>query len=136
PNLFDVLGERAGLGRSFLPTDGRPNEPQVALLSYSLWQRRFGGDSAIIGRDILINSVPRTVIGIMRDGMRFPDAPVGYASARADLWIANTYETTRALNQRGNQNLVILGRRTPTATSAEIARDIEATKARFKREFP
>jgi predicted permease len=136
PNLFDVLGERAVIGRAFLPTDGRPNEPQIAVLSHALWLRRFGGDSGIIGRQISINAIPRTVVGIMREGMRFPDSPVGYASARADLWLANTYETTRTPNQRGNQNLVVVARMAPGATQAAIDRDRAATVARFKREFP
>jgi predicted permease len=136
PNLFDVLGERAVVGRAFLPTDGRPNEAQVVVLSHALWLRRFGGDSGIIGQQIVINAVPRTVVGVMRDGMRFPDSPVGYAGERADLWIANSLETTRTVNQRGNQNLVVLGRRASGATDADLTRDIAATVARFKREFP
>ena len=136
PNLFDILGERAVVGRGFLPADGAPNEAQVAIISHALWQRRFASDSAIIGRQIVINAIPRTVVGIMREGMRFPDAPVGYASARSDLWLANNGEAARAPNQRGNQNLVILGRLAPGATPAALERDRAATVARFKREIP
>ena len=136
PNLFDILGERAALGRTFLPTDGAPNEAQVAILSHALWQRRFGGDSGIVGRQIVVNDIPRTVVGVMREGMRFPDAPVGYASARSDLWIANNGEAARTPNQRGNQNLVIVARMAPGATPAALERDRIATVARFKREIP
>jgi predicted permease len=135
PNLFDVLGERAAVGRAFLPTDGRPGQAQVAVISHALWQRRFSADTALIGGQIVINDVPRTVIGVMRDGMRFPDSPVGYASAKTDVWIANSAELLRVPEQRGNQNLVVLGRMAPNATSAMIERDRAATVARFKREF-
>jgi predicted permease len=136
PNLFDVLGERAFLGRAFIPTEGRPNEPRVVVLSYSLWKRRFGGDSSIVGKQIILNDIPRTVVGVMRDGMRFPDGPVGYASARTDIWTCDTQEATRTPNQRGNQNLVVLGRLAPNATQAQVERDLAATIARFKRELP
>lgn len=136
PDLFEVLGVRATVGRAFLPTDGRPNEPQVAVLSHALWQRRFGGDSSVIGKTIVINAVPRTVVGVMGQGMRFPDSPIGYAKGRADLWIANTFETTRTVEQRGNQNLVVVGRMAPGATWAQVERDVAVTGARFRREHP
>src|SRR5688572_10773767 len=84
----------------------------------------------------MINAIPRTVVGVMGEGIRFPDSPVGYAKPKADLWIANTFETTRTPQQRGNQNLVIVGRVAPGATRAQIDRDLAATSERFKREFP
>jgi putative ABC transport system permease protein len=134
PNLFEVLGVRPILGRGFLPTDGRPNETPVAVLSHALWLRRFGGDSGIIGKQVVLNAVPRTVVGVMAEGMRFPDGPVGYAKAKAEMWVANTLETTRTPNQRGNQNLIVIGRMGPGTTRAMVARDLAAVDARFKRE--
>ena len=136
PNLFDVLGVRPVLGRSFLPTDGRPNDALVVVLSHALWQRRFGGDRDVIGKTLVLNSIPRTIVGVMGEGMRFPDSPVGHAKAKADLWAATTMETTRTPNQRGNQNLVIVGRMREGATRAELDRDLAAVNARFKRELP
>ncbi|HEY6220602.1 MAG TPA: ABC transporter permease, partial [Gemmatimonadaceae bacterium] len=136
PNLFDVLGEHTVVGRDFLPSDGRPNEQLVVIISHALWTRRYGGDSSIIGKDIVVNAFPRRVVGIMRPGFRFPDAPIQYESARADIWIANTLETTRTPEQRGNQNLIVLGRIARGATPAMVDRDLKATVARFKRELP
>ena len=136
PNLFDVLGVRPILGRSFLPTDGRPNDALVVILSHAFWQRRYGGDSSIIGKTLILNSLPRTIVGVMGEGMRFPDSPVNHARAKADLWAATTMETTRTPNQRGNQNLVIVGRQRPGATRADLDRDLAAVTARFKREDP
>jgi putative ABC transport system permease protein len=136
PNLFDVLGVRPILGRSFLPTDGRPNDALVVILSHALWQRRYGGDSSVIGKTLVLNDFPRTIVGVMGPDMRFPDSPVGYAGAKADLWAANTFETTRTPNQRGNQNLVVVGRMREGATQADLTRDLAALDARFKREYP
>ena len=136
PNLFDVLGVRPILGRAFLPTDGRPGETPVAILSHSLWVRRFGSDSGIIGRQVVLNAIPRTVVGVMGEGMRFPDGPVGYAKAKAEMWVANTLETTRTPDQRGNQNLVVIGRMREGATRATLDRDLAALDARFRRQEP
>jgi predicted permease len=134
PNFFDVLGVKPALGRSFLPTDGRPNDALVVILSNALWQRRYGGDPDIIGKTLVLNSFPRTIVGVMGEGMRFPDSPVNHARAKADLWVANTLETTRTPNQRGNQNLVILARMREGASQAELDRDLRAVTARFKRD--
>jgi predicted permease len=53
------------MGRTFLPEEDRPGGPRVAILTAGLWKRRFGGDSAIIGRTVRLNSEPFTVIGVM-----------------------------------------------------------------------
>lgn len=136
PNLFEVIGAGFALGRGFLPGDGAPSSQGVAVLSHALWQRRFGGDSTIIGKEIAINAVPRMVVGVMAEGMRFPDSPVGHAKQPADVYIANTLETTRTPEQRGNQNLVVVGRMRDGATRAAIDRDLDAVSTRFKREYP
>src|ERR1043165_1320464 len=63
-NLFDLLGVPAMLGRTFVPDDDRLGT-HVVLLSYSLWQRRFGSDPSVIGRAITLNGESYTVIGVM-----------------------------------------------------------------------
>ena len=136
PNLFDVLGVRPVIGRSFLPTDGRPGDALVVILSHALWQRRYGGDPNVVGKTLVLNDFPRTIVGVMPPNMRFPDSPVGFAKAKADIWVANTLETTRTPDQRGNQNLVVVGRMRDGATMADLNRDLAAVDARFKRQEP
>src|SRR5437660_662243 len=68
-NLFDLLGVPALLGRTFVPDDDRPGT-HVVLLSYSLWQRRFGSDSNVIGRAITLNGESYNVIGVMPRSVR------------------------------------------------------------------
>src|SRR5262245_31107641 len=64
-NLFSVLGTNPVLGRTFV-ADGAGNaQSPVTLISYALWQRRFGGDRAIVGRQITLNNQATTVIGVM-----------------------------------------------------------------------
>ncbi len=80
-NYFDVLGIGAALGRTFAAEeDVTPGSHPVAMLGSALWQRRFGGDSAVVGRTIRVNRIAMTVIGVAPPGFRG-------LSGRADLWI-------------------------------------------------
>src|SRR5215471_1854666 len=64
-NLFSLLGVNAIKGRTFLPDDGKNDQAPVIVISYDLWQRRFGGDGNIIGRKITVNNLPNEVIGVL-----------------------------------------------------------------------
>src|SRR5262249_6926723 len=79
PSYFSVLGAGAAIGRTFTEADGRPGAPQVAVLSYSLWKSRFGGDPAAVGRTAIVNGTPRTIIGVMPATFSIP-------RGKADLW--------------------------------------------------
>ena len=62
---FRTLGVSPAIGRDFLESDDQLNGPKVAILSDALWQRRFGGDSAIVGRQVRLDDNSYTVIGVM-----------------------------------------------------------------------
>jgi hypothetical protein len=74
-NAFKVLGVQPALGRGFLPEDGVIDAPMVAVISHSLWQRRFNGDPGVIGRVVELNRMRHTVVGVMPAGFRFPELP-------------------------------------------------------------
>lgn len=71
-NTIDVLGVKPVVGRNFLPEEEVFGNHRVALLSYNLWQRRFGGDPNVINQMITMNGIPRQVVGVLPDGFRFP----------------------------------------------------------------
>jgi putative ABC transport system permease protein len=71
-NVFSILGVRLDRGRGFTAEEDRPGGPSVAVLSYELWQRRFAGDPAIVGRKIQISGVERTVVGVTPAGFQMP----------------------------------------------------------------
>jgi predicted permease len=72
--VFETLGVPPAVGRWFSQADQVPNGPQRVMLSYGYWQRRFGGDRAVIGRNILVDSRPREIVGVMPQGFRFVNA--------------------------------------------------------------
>jgi putative ABC transport system permease protein len=68
--VFPLLGVDAALGRTFLPEEDKAGSAPVALLSYGLWQRRFGGSREIIGKSINLDSRPHTVVGVLPSGFQ------------------------------------------------------------------
>ncbi len=81
-NLFRVLGVAPLIGREFSGDDARPGAAPTTMLSYSLWQSRYGGDPSIVGRTIRVDARPTTVIGVMPDGFSYP--------RNEDLWVPST----------------------------------------------
>lgn len=67
-----VLGIHPVMGRFFTEEEDRPGAPSLAILSYSAWQKRFGGSLDVLGRRLVLNSVPHTVIGVLPRGFAFP----------------------------------------------------------------
>src|SRR5882672_7069675 len=74
-----ILGMSPSLGRDFRPEDNKPGAEKVAIIGYAIWQRDFGGKSDIIGKSLLINGTPATIVGVMPAGFAFPN--------NEELWV-------------------------------------------------
>jgi putative ABC transport system permease protein len=81
--MLEMLGVSPSRGRLLTLADDAPNAPQTTVLSYNLWQRAFGGDPGILGRDVRLNGNPCTVVGVMPKGFSFPPGEVD----PAELWV-------------------------------------------------
>jgi predicted permease len=81
-NTLAMLGVPAALGRIFEPGDAIAGHDDVAVISHGLWQRRFGGDAAVIGRRVVLNGRPHTIVGVMPPRFEFP-----VFNFKGDLWI-------------------------------------------------
>ena len=93
-NLFDVLGVQPALGRVFVEHDERGGAAPVALLSYSIWQQRYAGNPAVLGRTIVVNGSSATIVGVMPQSLAHP-ALRGFAGARLFLPLAQMDARTR-----------------------------------------
>jgi putative ABC transport system permease protein len=71
-NFFDVLGAQARLGRTLVADDDRPGAPRVAVLSDGLWHRLFGGSPEVIGKTLILNSIPHTIVGVLPPEFSMP----------------------------------------------------------------
>ncbi len=115
-NLLPLLGYQPLLGRGFLPEENKPGNEKVILLSYKLWQRRFGGDDAIVGRSITLNHTNQyTVVGVMPPEVSFP--------GQSELWIP---ETTVAALRHDMRGLSVLARLKPGVTVEMARSEIDA----------
>jgi len=129
-NLFDLLGVPALLGRRFVPEDDRPGS-HVVLLSYSLWQRRFGSDPGIVGRVITLNGESYTVIGVMPRSVHLP----GYGNWNDQVWVPIAF-TNEETTQRGNHFLDVIARIKPGITLKQAQAEMETIAARLAKEYP
>jgi len=123
-DYFDVLRVSPALGRAFTAQEhSEPGAFAVALLSHALWERRYGAAPDILGRDIVLDDLPYTVIGVMPEGF-------GGTALNTDLWIPDAMIGVNALEARGGRFLSVIGRLTTDAPSAQreldvIARDLQ-----------
>ena len=135
-NFFDVLRVRPIHGRGFLPSDdSAPDKEAVLVLSHSVWQRLFHGDSSVVGQSVTLNSRPFTVVGI---------APEGFAGSTAgltlDLFVPITMQRAiisgDRLSQRGNSFLQVFGRLADGASLEQAAASASVVAARLAADHP
>jgi putative ABC transport system permease protein len=124
-NVFPLLGVRPLLGRGFLPTEETYGNHLVALLSYELWQRRFGGDSNIIGQSLTLAAQPHTVIGVMPPGTISPDG-----ARTRDLWAPLAF-TPEEIRQRHAHNYSVYARLKPGATLQQARAEMNTIARRM-----
>jgi predicted permease len=120
--VFQLLRVQPMLGREFLPEEDQPGHDHVILLSYGLWQRRFGSDPAVIGRTVNVGQENYTVIGVMPADFRFP--PDLRASYRVDAWFPPAPDPSR--NERGSNNYYTFARLKPGVTLAQAQAEMDA----------
>src|SRR4029453_10540611 len=119
-NLFDVLRIHPMLGRAFTEQEDRPGV-DVAVLSYGLWETRFGADQSIVGRTITLDRRPYTVVGVMPRGFSFPLRGPGFNAKPAAAWVPMAF-TAQQLQARGNERIHGVVGRLKTGTSIKGAR--------------
>ncbi|HEX5110188.1 MAG TPA: ABC transporter permease [Vicinamibacterales bacterium] len=119
PNLFTVLGVSPHLGRTFRPEEERQGT-DVAILSWSLWHARFGGDRSVLGRTIVLDRRPYTVVGIMPAAFEFPRPGPQINNRRAELWVPLAFTDAQRVI-RGNEFIYSAIARLKRGTSVEAA---------------
>jgi putative ABC transport system permease protein len=125
-SFFSVLGVQPAIGRAFLAEEDQAKKENVAILSEGLWKRRFGADPKIIGTQVVINSLPRTVVGVMPAGFDFPEG--------TQVWWSMPIDPQG--EARDNRSFSVIGRLKPGAPLQQAQSQVSTINAQLATAFP
>ncbi|HXN24280.1 MAG TPA: ABC transporter permease [Candidatus Dormibacteraeota bacterium] len=133
-NLFRLLGVHPSIGRDFSAEDGQKGHDRVVILSYELWQRRFGGDMHIVGKNIQVDGAPMTVIGIMPKGFQLYVRTGSMTRGKAELW--NPFVFGPNSRKRAGRYLMAIARLKPGVLLGHAQGEMHAIGARLEQQYP
>jgi len=126
-NFFEMLGTPPMIGRPFLPQEEQPGHDHEAILSYGLWQRRFGSDPNIVGKTVELSGASYDIVGVMGKDFNFPLA--------MELWRPLALKPEE-VTLRSDRYLMPLARLKPGVTVSEATEEIRTIEARLQKQFP
>ncbi len=126
-NFFSLLGVRPLLGRTWAEGEDQPGKDDVVILSYALWQSRFGGDPKAVGQSVEVNAKKHTIVGVMPAGFEFP--------FRAQLWTPLDM-SSKGLGPRGSHSYNAIGRLKPGVTAKQAQADVALIAAQLEKTYP
>ena len=133
-SVFPMLGAEPMLGRTFTIGEDAPGQ-NVVILSYGLWQRRFGADPGIIGRNLELNRQPYTIIGVMAKAFNFPlRGPQG--SEPAELWVPMAFTATELEGWGTNYMNGVLARLRPGLAFEQASAEAESLSRSIGSNYP
>jgi predicted permease len=130
-NYFDVLGVRPVRGRNFLPEEEQTAD--VAMVTENFWQKRMGGDGSVIGRSIILDGVPHTIVGVL------PNLPFSWVGPNAEVWTAKPYFVpglTQERIMRGSGFLRVVGRLKPGMTLEQAQAALPSLEQSYRKQYP
>ena len=132
-NLFDLLGAHPSVGYSIQADADRGTGPREALISYTWWKQRFGGETGVVGRRIQVDDETFTIAGVMPSGFEFP--PMGSATYRPVIWLSLNLP---AEQQRARElhSLSVIARLKIGASIQRAQAEMEAIAARLAKQYP
>jgi putative ABC transport system permease protein len=130
PSLFQVLKVSPSSGRLFTGDEEQFGKHRVVLLSHGLWQRRFGSDRNIVGRDIKLGAENFTVIGVMPQGLPFFDN-----LPEVELWTPISFTSDDSLATRNNHFINLVGRLKPGVTPEQAQSDVSRIAMSLEQQF-
>ncbi|HEU0178168.1 MAG TPA: ABC transporter permease [Blastocatellia bacterium] len=135
-NLFNILGANPILGRTFTPDDGKPGQPRAVVLSFGLWQRRFGGDPQIIGRKLSLNlfsSSEATVIGVMPADFNWHVKAGSMTRKVAEMWAP--WQVDESLRRRTGRFAMAMARLKPGVAFEQAQAEMNAIGGRLEQQY-
>ena len=134
-DFFPLLGVAPLLGRNFTAEEEVPNGPRVAILSYRLWQRRYGGDPGIVGRPVAIDGVEHQVVGVLPERFRLLLPAEAFMVTDAEIWTPLQFDYGRA-PPRNYTGFTVFGRLAAGRTWAQAQAEMDGLAAQLRGEHP
>jgi putative ABC transport system permease protein len=128
--MFQVLGVDAALGRTFAAGEDQPGREHVVVLSHGFWQRRFGGGTDVVGRQVMLDGEPYTVVGVMPPDFQF--AP--FWATHAEAWVP--LNLGRRVGDRRGQSLRVFARLKDGVTLGQARAEMETINRRLAEQYP
>ena len=128
--FFAVLGVQPVIGRALLPPEDQPRGPGAVILSYGLWQRRFGGDRGVLGKAVTLDGETYTVIGVMPSGFLFPD------QSKVDVLVPQRLDVAEQLSRKSMRLLKSVGRLKRGVAPAQARAELNILLDNDRRRFP
>lgn len=132
-NLFSVLGVNAFQGRTFLPDDGKPGEPNVVVIGYDLWQRRFGGGE-VVGRKIMLSNEETTIIGVLPANTGWYVQKGSMISKPPEIYAP--WQVSERLRQRRGRFARAVARLKPGVTLEQAQNEMNVIASRLEQQYP
>ena len=127
PGGHRMLSERVFLGRDFRADEDQPGKQHVVLVTHRLWRERFGADRDIMGRDIRMDSIPYTVVGVLEPG--------SWDRTPANVWIPISFTPAEIANRQLHP-LIVDGRLKPGVTVEQAQQEMNTIATDLARQFP
>ncbi len=126
-DLFPTLRAKPAAGRLFTAEEGVEGGPDVVMISYGYWQRRFGGSSDVAGSSLILNGSPYTVVGVLPANFHF--------LVDADIWRL-TYRDGPGANARRWHNLLLVGRLKPATSVEQAQAEVDTISVQLQEQYP
>ena len=125
-NAFSVVGQRLLLGRDFGPEDEKRGTDRAVIIGHRIWRNRYAGDSGIVGKLTRVNGEPAVIVGVMPEGMMFPQ--------NTEIWAV--FIPTEQQERRTSRGLNVFGRVRPGTGRREATTELNTLAGRMKSEYP
>jgi predicted permease len=135
-NFFSVLGVNPILGPGFTPENGQAGHDNVVILSYGLWRERFAADPTIVGKSIVLNGRPQTIVGVAPQNFRWFIKDGAMTGAKPQMWSPFVFPQSFHDHKQIGRFLTVVARLNPAASSSQAQTQMNAIASQLEREYP
>src|SRR5216683_1202209 len=135
-NFFSLLDVNPILGPGFTPENGQAGHDNVVILSYGIWKERFAGDPAIVGKSILLNGKPQTVVGVAPQNFNWFIKDGSLTGAKPRIWSPFVFPQSFHDHKQIGRFLTVVARLKPGVTYSLVQAEMSAIAAQLEHEYP